>query len=85
MVVGDRRRVHVHLGVRYQPSASATLLDHERLRYRSEDPVVQLAGNRVPVAVHVFLGPGRVRQVPGLRPDQVGYSTISFRLNSFEN
>jgi len=79
VVAGDRRRVHVRVGVRHQPGASAALPDHERLRCRGEDAVVQLAGDRVPVAVHVFRGPGRVRQVQGLRPDQVGFLTIWVR------
>lgn len=66
------RRVNVRVGVRHQPGAGATVPDDERLRHRGRHPVVQLADHRVPVRVHVFRRPGRVLQVPGLRPDQVG-------------
>jgi len=58
--------VHLRLGVRCQPGAGATLPDHEGLRYRGQDPVVLLANNRIPVAVHVLRGPGHILQVPGL-------------------
>jgi len=71
VVTDAGRNVHVRLGVRCQPGTGATLPDHEGLRYRGQDLVVQLADNRVSVAVHVLRGPGHILQVPGLRSDQV--------------
>lgn len=72
MVTDAGRHVHVRLGVRCQPGAGAALPDHEGLQNRGKDPVVQLADNRFPVAVHVLRGTGHILHVPGLRPDQVG-------------
>lgn len=64
--------VHVRFGLQHQPGAGAAVPDHEGLRHRGHDPVVQLADHRVSVRVHVLRGSGHVLQVPGLRPDQVG-------------
>lgn len=72
VVDADRgRRVHVRRGVRHQPGAGAAVPDHPGHRHGGAHAVDQLAGHRVPVAVHVLRRAGRVRRVPGLRPDQV--------------
>lgn len=72
------RHDDVRLGVRYEPGAGAALPDHEGLRHRGKDAVVQLADHRVPVAGHVLRRPGRVLQVPRLRPHQVGTPSLNW-------